>query len=142
MVPGELAGCVLSARLPAPACRRGSGLRVCTCARVRDRVGGARTGQLKFALKSILSLANPPPNLGENTGLISLLTKVSNQQMYNNRGAWVAQSVKCPALDFRSGHDPTVRGFKPHIRLCADSVEPAWDSLSPSLSAPPPSKKK
>ena len=31
-----------------------------------------------------------------------------------------------------------VRGFEPHIRLCADSVEPAWDSLSPSLAAPQP----
>ena len=24
-----------------------------------------------------------------------------------------------------------------HIRLCADCMEPAWDSLSPSLFAPP-----
>ena len=28
-------------------------------------------------------------------------------------------------------------GFEPHIRLCAGSMEPAWDSLPPSLSAPP-----
>ena len=40
-------------------------------------------------------------------------------------------------LDFGSGHDLTVGGFEPHIRLSADSAEPAWDSLSPSLSAPP-----
>ena len=51
-------------------------------------------------------------------------------------GAWVAQSVKGPTLDFGSGHDLTVCGFDPCIRLCADSVEPAWDSLS--LSDPPP----
>ena len=40
-----------------------------------------------------------------------------------SRGAWVARSVK---------------HLKPCVRLCADGVEPAWDSLSPSLSAPPP----
>ena len=28
------------------------------------------------------------------------------------------------------------RGIKPRIRLCTDSTEPAWDSLSPSLSLP------
>ena len=47
----------------------------------------------------------------------------------------MAQTVKHPALDFGSGHDLTVCEFEPHVGLCADSVEPAWDSLSPSLSA-------
>ena len=42
------------------------------------------------------------------------------------------------ALDFGSGHDLMVRGIEPHVRIWADSAEPAWDSLSPSLSAPPP----
>ena len=41
--------------------------------------------------------------------------------------------LKCPALDFSSGHDLTVCGMEPHIGLCADSVEPSWESLS----APP-----
>ena len=36
-----------------------------------------------------------------------------------------------------SGHDLTVWEIKPHIGLCANSVEPAWDSLSLTLSAPP-----
>ena len=50
-------------------------------------------------------------------------------------GAWVAQLVKRPTLDLCSGYDLTVLGFEPHIELCADGVEPAWDlSL---LSAPP-----
>ena len=53
-------------------------------------------------------------------------------------GAWVAQSVKHPTLGFGLGHDLTVCEFEPHIRLHADSAEPAWDSPSPSLSAPPP----
>ena len=41
-------------------------------------------------------------------------------------GAWVAQSIKPLTLDFSLGHDLTVRGIKPHVRLCADSAEPAW----------------
>ena len=49
----------------------------------------------------------------------------------------MAQWVKHPTVDFGSGHDLTVREFKPHIGLCADRAESAWDSLSPSLSAPP-----
>ena len=58
-------------------------------------------------------------------------------------GAWVAQSVKCPTLDFCSVHDLMIRGFEPCIGLQADSTKPVWDSLSPlslslslSLSAP------
>ena len=47
-------------------------------------------------------------------------------------GAWVTQLVECRTLDFGSGHE-----IEPHVGLCADSVEPAWDSPSFSLSAPP-----
>ena len=50
-------------------------------------------------------------------------------------GAWVARSVKFPTLDFSAGHDLTICEIKPCVGLCADSAEPAWDSLSPSLSA-------
>ena len=49
----------------------------------------------------------------------------------------MAQSVKRPSLDFSSGHDLMDCEFEPCIRLCADSREPAWDFLSPSLSASP-----
>ena len=48
----------------------------------------------------------------------------------------MAQLVKCSTLDFGSGLDLTVREFEPCIGLCSDSAEPAWDSLSSSLSAP------
>ena len=54
-------------------------------------------------------------------------------------GAWVAQLVKHLVMSqFGSGHDLTVRGFKPCVRLCADSSEPAAasDPVSPSLSTP------
>ena len=46
--------------------------------------------------------------------------------------------VKYPALDIGSGHDLTIDGFKALIGFSTDNMEPAWDSLSPSLSAPPP----
>ena len=49
----------------------------------------------------------------------------------------MAQSVKGLTLDFGSGHDLTVCGIEPCIRFCAESAEPASDSLSPSLSEPP-----
>ena len=50
------------------------------------------------------------------------------------RGTWVTQSGKHLTLDFSSGHDLTVCQIEPGVRLCADSMDPAWDSLSPSLS--------
>ena len=48
-------------------------------------------------------------------------------------GSWVvAQSVKCPTLDFSSGHDQG-NGIEPCVGFYAE-VEPAYDSLSPSAS--------
>ena len=56
-------------------------------------------------------------------------------------GTWVTQSVKRLTLDFGSGHGLTVHEIKPRMGLCTNSMEPAWDSLSPPLSpslfAPP-----
>ena len=52
----------------------------------------------------------------------------------------MAQLVKSPTLDFCSGHDLTVPGWRP-TSGSELGFEPAWDSLSPSLSslsAPPP----
>ena len=46
----------------------------------------------------------------------------------------MAQSVKHGTLGFGSGHDLTAREFG----LCAGGAEPAWDSLSYSLSPLPP----
>ena len=54
------------------------------------------------------------------------------------QGAWLAQFVEHPTLDFGSGHDLVVREFEPHLGLCADSAEPAWDPVSLPLSAPLP----
>ena len=47
------------------------------------------------------------------------------------RGTWLAQR---PTLGLGSGRDLSVREIEPCIRLCADSVEPAWGSLSLPLS--------
>ena len=41
--------------------------------------------------------------------------------------------LKCLTLDFCSCHDFIVHEFEPCIGLRADSAEPAWDSLSPSV---------
>ena len=49
----------------------------------------------------------------------------------------MAQLVEHLTLDFGSGHDLWVREIEPCVQLYADSTEPAWDSLSPSLTAPP-----
>ena len=50
----------------------------------------------------------------------------------------MAQLVKHLTLDFGSGHDLTVHELEPqHQAPRADHTEPAWNSLSPSLSAPP-----
>ena len=43
----------------------------------------------------------------------------------------MAQLVKHPTLGFTSGHDLTVGEFEPHVGLCTDRVDPAWNSLSP-----------
>ena len=48
----------------------------------------------------------------------------------------MAQLVKCPTLDFGSGHDLMVSKFEPHVKLYTDSAEPAWDSLFLPLSLP------
>ena len=48
----------------------------------------------------------------------------------------MAQSVKHLTLDFGSGHDLMVCEMESSIRVCADSVEPAWDSLSLSVCLP------
>ena len=48
--------------------------------------------------------------------------------------AWVARLVKRLTLGFGSGHGLMVCKFKPHIRFHAVNAEPAWDSLSRSVS--------
>ena len=49
----------------------------------------------------------------------------------------MAQSVKHLTLDLGSDHDLMVCEFEPHIGLCADGAEPAWDSVFLSLCLSP-----
>ena len=77
-----------------------------------------------------------PPGLGLPLFMADITCFGSKYQ--KNRGAWAAQSVERLTLGFSSGHDCTVPGIDTRIELCAAGVEPAWDSLFPSLSAPPP----
>ena len=55
-----------------------------------------------------------------------------------SQGTWVAQSGKCPTLDFGSGHDLMVGETEPHVGLCADSVWNLLGFLSLPLSLPLP----
>ena len=56
----------------------------------------------------------------------------------------MALLIKHLTLDLGSSHDLTVHGMEPHIGLCADSMETAWDSLCLCLypSLPPSSPNK
>ena len=54
-------------------------------------------------------------------------------------GAWVAQSVQCPTLaQVMISTVCEFDIFDIHVRLCAQSLDPAPDSVAPSLSASPP----
>ena len=45
-------------------------------------------------------------------------------------GTWVACLVECLTHGFNSDHDLLVHEIEPSIQVCADSMEPAWDSRS------------
>ncbi|EFH22819.1 hypothetical protein NEIPOLOT_01390, partial [Neisseria polysaccharea ATCC 43768] len=47
-----------------------------------------------------------------------------------NRGAWVAQSLKHPTLDFDAGHDLMVPKIEPSVGLYADTVQSLLGILS------------
>ena len=80
----------------------------------------------------------PLPLFSGNSVLLSVsmnLTTLGTSYKCSHRDAWVAQSVKCPTLDFGSGHD-----------LVVVRSSPIWGStlskellkiLSPFPSAPP-----
>ena len=83
-----------------------------------------------------MSLSLSPPQL-MHVWSLSLSLKINNHFFKEYWDTWMAQSVKCQTLDFGSGCDLTVDEFEPRAELCAEITEPAWDSLSPSLSAHP-----
>ena len=81
-------------------------------------------------------VTNPLPRGGQGpnegtTSLVGLLCCVIKKFLLIR-----VPAVKQQTLDFGSGHDLTVRDMEPHVGLCAESAEPAWDSLSLSLPLP------
>ena len=62
------------------------------------------------------------------------------QGWYNIRKTGAAGWRSRLSVRLQPGHDLAVREFEPRVRLWADgsSLEPVSDSVSPSLSAPPP----
>ena len=54
-------------------------------------------------------------------------------EISKNQGAWVAQLVKRPALDFSSGHDLAVRGMESRVGLGTERGICMGSSLSLSL---------
>ena len=50
---------------------------------------------------------------------------------------WWLSQLSIGLLVWGSGHGSHGCGFEPPVGLCTDSEEPAWDSLSSFLSAPP-----
>ena len=104
------------------------------------KVKGKRSGNPDFSQMFILPIEGGGPYRLCDFG-----------QITQALGVWVFSSIKMNiaghlgglvswASDFGSGHDLTVREFKPCIGLCADSSEPrvCFGSVSPSLCAPPP----
>ena len=77
-------------------------------------------------------------NLAYDSTLRNLWSKVTSDVHVakSMKGTWGVQSVKHPPFGFRSGHDLAVCGLEPHVGLCADGVEPAWDSFTLPLSLP------
>ena len=62
-------------------------------------------------------------------------SKTKQKEPFLGAPGWLS-GVKRLTLDFGSGHGLAVQEFEPLIQLCADSLEPALDSLSPFLSVP------
>ena len=55
---------------------------------------------------------------------MTTVSTIACLDIVNYAGAWMAPSVKQGTLGFGSGHDLTVHGFKPHVGLCINSMEP------------------
>ena len=72
------------------------------------------------------SLSAPPP-----------LHSVSHSKINKSWGAWVAQSVKCLTLAQVTISQSVSSSPASGSGLTAQSLEPASDSVSPSLSVPP-----
>ena len=66
--------------------------------------------------------------------LVLVFSSVKRLKVYLGTPEWL--SLNRLTLDFGSGYHLMVCEMEPLIRLCADSKEPAWVPLSPSLTMP------
>ena len=105
---------------------------------------GVPSSSLPAACQLRLCPEAEPNSEGQSHGMVQLVSLWGTREegklvtlLYKSLyfgGACVAQSVKRP--DLGSGHGLVVREFEPRVGLCADILEPASDSVSPTLSAP------
>uniref|UniRef100_A0ABI7Y6B1 V-type proton ATPase subunit C n=1 Tax=Felis catus TaxID=9685 RepID=A0ABI7Y6B1_FELCA len=86
-----------------------------TCQQTWEKLHAATTKNNNLAITSKFNI----PDL--KVGTLDVLVGLSDEL------------AKLDAFVEGSGHHLTVREVEPHLELCADSVEPAWDSLSLSL---------
>ena len=108
----------------------------------------SRHALLRMVMTSGSSRQTLPPDSGSQ-GLGTLVPTVTFRSVQSvacygktkhvvGGGGYVGGSVG-RAADFRPGHDLEVRGFRPHVRLCADGSEPgSCHGFCISLSFPPP----
>ena len=91
--------------------------------------GGQREGKTEFEAGSRLWAVSTEPNAGLELTNCEIMTWAEVGRSTN----WAIQVPQHPTLDFGSGHDLLVCEREHHIRLCANSMESAWDSLFLSL---------
>ena len=102
---------------------------------------GAKVGETMVYTLS-LRLNNQETDLGSAIPWefqFSVVAGATNEQTHRQKTTqeapgWLSREVS----EFGSGHDLMICGLDPHIGPHADSVEPAWDSVSPPLSLPLP----
>ena len=95
-------------------------------------IQGTETENIVHCLGMPMAIPRSYAGFFGKSGLIKLGSSLYYRKV-TIQGTWVAQSVECLTINFCSGHDLRVCGIKPCIRLCTDSMEPAWNSLFPSL---------
>ena len=92
----------------------------------REVVNGCKINRKMGEINLFQAIINPPSVCWkEIIDINKIYCLLLEKQLILFRGAWVAQLVKRPTLDFSSGHDLTAHETEPQVR--------AWDSPSHSL---------
>ena len=99
---------------------------------------------LSISTCSVIDYFYEQPQINSSHIYFSLALKMLAQMVLLKclRGAWVAQSVERPTsaqvMVSQSVSSSPASGSVLRLRACARSLEPASDSVSPTLSDPPP----